>query len=337
MRIAIITDAWHPQTNGVVTTLEQTGRCLTAMGHEVLYVTPEPFRTIPMPSYPSIRLALFPRKKVFEMLDKYKPESVHVATEGPLGQAGRKYCVRRRLSFTTSYHTQFPQYVRLRIPIPLRLTYSILRRFHRAAHKVLVATESQRQELERRGFKNVVLWTRGVDTKLFKPGDKSLIKDSRPISIYMGRVAVEKNIEAFLSMQLPGTKYIVGDGPDFDSLRDKFPDAKFVGFKFGEELARYLAACDVFVFPSRTDTFGLVMLEAMACGLPVAAYPVTGPIDVIRDGETGIMRDDLTTATQLALELDGSKARAFAESRSWEAATAQFLSHLAITARPVIN
>ena len=335
MKIAIITDAWYPQTNGVVTTLNRTGECLREMGHEVRYVTPQAFRTVPLPSYPEIRLALFPRHKVTRMLDEFEPHAVHIATEGPLGSAARKYCLRRGLKFTTAYHTQFPQYVRLRAPVPLGITYALLRRFHRKAMRTMVPTESQRQELLRRRFKNVVIWSRGVDVRLFKPGDKAFLQDHRPISMFVGRVAVEKNIEAFLSMQLPGTKYVVGDGPDLQALCDRYPQVRFVGFKYGEELARYLAAADVFVFPSRTDTFGLVMLEAMACGVPVAAYPVTGPIDVVQNGETGVLDEDLRTATLRALELDPAAARRYAEQHSWLAATAQFYSHLEINTRSV--
>jgi glycosyltransferase involved in cell wall biosynthesis len=329
MKIAIITDAWYPQTNGVVTTLSRTGECLRQMGHEVMFVTPEPFRTVPMPTYPSIRLALFPRRRVRQMLDAFAADALHIATEGPLGLAARAYCRKRKLRFTTAYHTQFPQYVRLRAPIPLSFSYALLRWFHGPAERTMVPTESQRRELLRWGFNNVVIWTRGVDTKLFRPRAEKCLNDPRPISVYMGRVAVEKNIEAFLSMNLAGTKYVIGDGPDMEALCDKYPKVKFVGFKYGEELARYIAACDVFVFPSRTDTFGLVMLEAMACGVPVAAYPVTGPVDVVQNGETGVMDEDLQRATEAALKLDGKKARAYAEAHSWEAATEQFFSHLA--------
>jgi len=333
MKIAIITDAWYPQTNGVVTTLNRTGECLRQMGHEVLFVTPETFRTVPLPTYPDIRLSLFPWRKVSRMLDAFVPEAVHIATEGPLGSAARKYCLHHGLKFTTAYHTQFPQYVRLRAPVPVSITYALLRRFHRRAVRTMVPTESQRQELLRWQFENVVIWSRGVDVNLFKPRDKDFLSDPRPISMFVGRVAVEKNIEAFLAMQLPGTKYVVGDGPDLQALCDKYPQVRFVGFKYGEELARHLAAADVFVFPSRTDTFGLVMLEAMACGVPVAAYPVTGPIDVVQNGVTGVLHEDLRTATLRALELDPAAARRYAEQHSWLAATAQFDSHLEFNAR----
>lgn len=335
MKIAIITDAWLPQTNGVVTTLHRTKENLEKMGHEVLLITPQEFKTLPLPTYPDIRLSLFPRKTVFNRLDQFEPDAIHIATEGPLGSAARRYCLKRKLKLTTAYHTQFPYYVRLRAPIPVSLSYAVLRRFHSSAERIMVPTESQRQELLKWGFKNVVIWSRGVDIELFKPRSKSFLQDKRPISMYTGRVAVEKNLDAFLSLDIPGTKYIVGDGPDRQALSTKYPDAKFVGFKFGEELARYMAAADVFVFPSRTDTFGIVMLDAMACGVPIAAYPVTGPIDIVNNGVTGILDEDLKKAVSGALKLSSQDARAYAEKNSWLAATEQFFSHLEINQRDV--
>lgn len=334
MKITIVTDAWAPQTNGVVTTMKATGGCLEEMGHQVKYITPQDFRTVPMPTYPDIRLSLFAGGAVARKLKEFAPDAIHVSTEGPLGIAARRYCVRNNLSFTTSYHTQFPQYLRMRLPVPLSWSYGILRRFHGAAVRTLVATESQREQLKQQSFNNLVPWTRGVDTTLFKPADKSensILSLPRPISVYMGRVAVEKNIGAFLSLQLPGSKLVIGDGPDFQELKQQYPDCTFIGYKFGEELARYLADCDVFVFPSRTDTFGLVLLEAMACGLPVAAYPVTGPIDVIQQGRTGVMDEDLGVAVTEALKLSGEEARKYAEQRSWQAASHQFFGHLTRT------
>ena len=328
MKIVIVTDAWSPQTNGVVTTLTRTGECLQKMGHEVLYITPESFRTVPLPTYSDIRLALFPARKVFKMLDEFEPDAIHIATEGSLGLTAKRYCKKRKLNYTSAYHTQFPQYVRLRLPIPLAISYAVLRRFHSRSERVMVPTESQRQELLKWGFKNVVVWSRGVDTELFKVRDKGFLPDKRPISLFLGRVAVEKNIEDFLSLDIPGTKYVIGGGPDMESLRNKYPAVKFTGFKYGEELAQYVAAADVFVFPSRTDTFGLVMLEAMACGVPVAAYPVTGPVDVVEQGVTGILDDNLGYAVHAALKLNPQDARNYAEAHSWMAATEQFYSHL---------
>jgi glycosyltransferase involved in cell wall biosynthesis len=273
---------------------------------------------------------------VSELLEEFGPDAIHVATEGTLGAAARKWCLRRQFPFTTSYHTQFPEYVRARVPIPLAVSYAHLRRFHSAAARTMVATPAMQRLLESRGFKNIVRWTRGVDVSLFKPRDKSFLDFPRPIAMYVGRVAVEKNIEAFLKLDLPGTKVVVGDGPARAELESKYPNAKFVGFKYGEELASHVAASDVFVFPSRTDTFGLVLLEAMACGVPVAAYPVTGPIDVVTQGVTGALNEDLRAAALAALKLDANQCRAYALANTWETATRQFLSHLvprAVTAR----
>jgi glycosyltransferase involved in cell wall biosynthesis len=305
------------------------------MGNEVIYITPLQFKTIPLPTYPDIRLAMFPRRKVCKTLDAFGPDAIHIATEGPLGMAAKHYCKKRKLKFTTAYHTQFPYYVRLRAPIPVAFTYAILRNFHSKSARIMVPTESQRHELLKWGFNNVVIWSRGVDIELFKIRDKTFLKDTRPISMYTGRVAVEKNLDAFLSLDIPGTKYIIGDGPDLQELSKKYPDARFVGFKFGEELANYMAAADVFVFPSRTDTFGIVMLDAMACGVPVAAYPVTGPIDLVQNGITGVLNENLGLAVKEALNLSPKEARKFAEQHSWMAATQQFYSHLEFNQREV--
>lgn len=328
MKIALVTDAWQPQVNGVVTTLSMTRAMLETMGHRVMVVSPLDFRTVPCPTYSEIRLAVMPYRGVRRRLQACGPDAIHVATEGPLGVAARNYCLRHDLKFTTSYHTQFPQYVRKRIPIPIAWSYAYLRTHHRKANRTLVATEHMRRELVDRGFDNVVIWSRGVDTQLFNPEVKANLEGAAPISMYVGRVAVEKNLEAFLSADISGTKYVVGDGPDLAALARRYPSARFVGYKFGAELAQHLAAADVFVFPSRTDTFGLVMLEAMACGTPVAAYPVTGPIDVVCHGVSGVLDEDLSAAVAGALRLDRSACRAAALERTWENATLQFLSHL---------
>lgn len=328
MKIAIVSDAWRPQVNGVVTTLGKTVALLEQMGHTLRCITPEQFRTFPCPTYPSIRLALKPAAGVRAALDEFAPDAIHIATEGPLGWAARGYCRSRGLHHTTSFHTQMPEYIRLRAPVPLALSYRVLRHFHSNAVRTLVATESQRQRLWRNGFHNVVIWSRGVDTALFRPGNKDLPDGPRPIAMYMGRVAIEKNIEDFLALELPGTKYVVGDGPDLELLRRRYPAVRFTGFKHGEELAAHLAAADVFVFPSRTDTFGLVMLEAMACGVPVAAYPVTGPIDVVKHGVTGCLDEDLGRAVRGALQLDGGQCRRHALEHSWARATTQFFNYL---------
>lgn len=328
MRIAIVTDAWRPQINGVVTTLERTREELLRAGHRVQVLTPEQHRTVPCPSYPEIRLALVPYRRVRKALDAFRPECIHIATEGPLGFAARRYCRRRGLAFTTSYHTRFPQYVRERAPIPTAWTYAWLRRFHRPAACTLVPTPAMREELVSRGFHPVHIWSRGVDTDLFRPSPVARLDGRRPIFMYMGRVAIEKNIEDFLRLTLPGSRYVVGGGPDLEKLRCAYPDVRFTGYRFGAELAAHLAAADVFVFPSRTDTFGLVMLEAMACGTPVAAYPVTGPLDVVEHGRTGWLDSDLGTACRRTLTLDRDACRQAALAKSWSRATRQLLDRL---------
>ena len=329
MRIAIASDAWSPQVNGVVTTLTETCRGLQELGHEVRMLTPDGRRSIPCPTYPEIRLALFPKGSIRRELDAFQPHCVHVATEGPIGWATRRHCLQRRLPFTSAYHTQFPEYVRARVPIPVAWTAKLLRRYHAPAARTMVPTAGMKQQLEERGFDDVVIWSRGVATDVFSPSPGFEYDLPRPIWINVGRVAVEKNIEAFLSLDLPGSKVVVGDGPDLDRLMARYPNCHFPGYRFGRELAAYLAGADVFVFPSRTDTFGLVMLEAMACGLPIAAFPVTGPIDVVRHGVTGILDDDLARGCRRALEIDRGTCRSHAEERSWLRATRQFVAHLA--------
>ena len=336
LRIALITDAWEPQTNGVVTTLRHTGRELERLGCEVLRVSPEQFATIACPSYPEIRFALGARARVARALEEFAPDAIHIATEGPLGLAARAAC-RRRWSFTTSYHTQFPEYVRARWPVPLAAGYGYLRWFHRRAARTLVSTPTVRHALERRGFARLAPWSRGVDTETFRPRTGGLPGLPRPIALYAGRVAVEKNILAFLEMDFPGTKVVVGDGPMLDGLRARHPAVHYTGLLKGEQLAATIASADVFVFPSRTDTFGVVMLEAMACGVPVAAHRVTGPIDVVREGVSGALRDDLRTAVDAALQLDRHTVREVALEYSWGRATGQFLDALVPasgTARP---
>lgn len=334
MKIAIVSDAWHPQVNGVVRTISKTTELLEGMGHEIRVIWPDQFVTLPCPTYPEIRLALKAGKRFAQLIESFQPDAIHVATEGPLGMAARSYCLSRHYPFTTSFHTRFPEYVKLRFGIPVDITYKFLRWFHARADCTMVATESLREELRQRGIEHLALWTRGVDTELFRPRDKGFLPDPRPIFMYAGRVAVEKNIESFLNLNLPGTKYVIGDGPDLHKLRSKYPAVKFTGFKVNGELARHIAAADVFVFPSRTDTFGLVMLEAMACGVPVAAYPVPGPGDVVRNGVTGFLDDDLERAAVHALSIDGRVCREFALGYSWAACTAQFLGNLSVI-RPI--
>ena len=328
MRLALVTDAWLPQVNGVVRTLGNTIREIEAAGHEVNVISPAQFRTIPCPTYPEIRLALFAGRGVRRRLEALDPDAVHVATEGPLGLAARNWCIRQQRPFTTAYHTQFPEYVRARAPIPLRVGYAAVRWFHGRATRTLVTTPSMQRQLEARGLRNLHLWGRGVDTELFRPRGKEFLDLPRPIWLYFGRVAVEKGIGDFLDLDLPGTKLVVGDGPACDELKRRYPQAVFAGYRHGEDLAAHVSASDVFVFPSRTDTFGLVLLESMACGVPVAAYPVTGPVDVVVDGVTGVLRENLREAALAALQLDPAACRAHALAHSWEASTRQFLGAL---------
>jgi glycosyltransferase involved in cell wall biosynthesis len=334
LTIAIVSDAWAPQINGVVRTLGRTVAELRELGHQVHVISPADFRTLPCPSYPEIRLAIAPRRGVARLLDRYHPDAVHIATEGPLGHAARAYCRRRGLAFSTAYHTRFPEYVAERFRIPVNLSYAVLRRFHAPAHTVMVATRSIADDLAQRGFGNIRFWSRGVDLDLFRPRPQELpvqLRDlPKPIHLYVGRLAVEKNIEAFLSLDLPGTKLIVGDGPQRGYLERRYPGATFVGTKQGEELAQHYAAADVFVFPSLTDTFGLVVLEALASGVPVAAFPVAGPRDVIGESGAGALHNDLATAITRALQIPPARCRAHAETFSWRAATRQFLQNLAL-------
>jgi glycosyltransferase involved in cell wall biosynthesis len=329
LRILIVTDAWAPQVNGVVRTLETLGEELRRMGHEVRYITPKDFSTFPMPTYPEIRLALFPGGRIRAIIQEFNPHAIHIATEGTLGLAARNYCVRIGRPFTTSLHTKFPEYVHARIRVPVSWTYALMRWFHKPATAVMVATRTLERELSERGFQNLRMWSRGVDTDHFKPGPKAWLNLPRPVFLYVGRVAVEKNIEAFLALDLPGSKLVVGDGPQMAELKTRFPAVTFAGPKFGAELTRYYAAADVFVFPSKTDTFGLVVLEALASGVPVAAYPVLGPLDIIGDAPIGALSEDLQSAALKALTMDPAACRAYAERFSWRACTEQFLGNLA--------
>ena len=328
MKIMIVTDAWEPQVNGVVRTLKNTTRELTALGHRVELLTPLEFRTIPCPTYPEIRLSLLPRRRVHARIDEFAPDALHIATEGPLGMAARAYAIRRGLPFTTAYHTRFPEYVHARFGIPTTATYRFLRWFHGQSLAVMAPTPVVKHDLEQHGFDNVVLWTRGVDLDIFHPMESKVLNTARPIFLYVGRVAIEKNVEAFLKLDLPGSKWVAGEGPALAELKSRYPEVNYLGVLSQAELAKVYAAADVFVFPSRTDTFGLVLLEALACGTPVAAYPVTGPIDVLGDGNAGAMNDDLREACLDALKIDRTDARAWAERFSWQAASMQFAAHL---------
>lgn len=294
-------------------------------------ITPEGFRTLPCPTYPEIRLALQPASRVRRLIDDFEPDAIHIATEGPLGLAARAYCRRRGYPFTTAYHTRFPEYIHARIRLPVGWSYAALRWFHGPASAIMVATQTIEDDLVTRGFERIRRWTRGVNTELFRPRDKAFLDHlPRPISLFTGRIAVEKNVEAFLALDLPGSKLVVGDGPLRPDLERRFPDAVFVGAKEGEELARHFAAADVFVFPSRTDTFGLVLLEALASSLPVAAYPVPGPLDVIGGTGVGVLDEDLGAAVRRALVIDPAACRAHALDHSWQRSFDQFLSNLAV-------
>lgn len=334
MRIAIVTDAWHPQRNGVVRVLSTLADTLRRMGHQVLVIEPGHFATFPCPSYPEIRLALWPGAKVGQALRDFAPDAIHLPTEGPLGWAARRWCLSQNQAFTTAYHTKFPEYIHARWRVPLGLSYGVMRRFHGASSCIMVATQGIEDELARRGFDRIGRWSRGVDTELFKPRPDCKQADGpwgdlpRPIYLYVGRVAVEKNIQAFLDLDLPGSKVVVGDGPQLEDLRRKHPEARFVGARFGEDLARHYAGADVFVFPSRTDTFGLVLLEALASGLPVAAYPVPGPLDVIGDSPAGVLSEDLRQAALKAAAISPQVCRDHALRFSWTACTRQFLENL---------
>lgn len=329
-RIAIVTDAWLPQMNGVVRTLTTTCDLLRARGHDVMVVAPDQFRSLPCPTYPEIRLALPRPGAVAAQLAVHNPDAIHIATEGPLGIAARRYCVAGGIPFTTAYHTQFPDYVARRTGLSPSLFWHYIRWFHRPAQRIMVATGSIRQELRANGLDRLHHWSRGVDLACFTPDAKppGLFADlPRPIQLYVGRVAVEKNIEAFLACPYPGSKVVVGDGPEFASLQARFPQAHFLGRRSGAELAGCFAGADVFVFPSRTDTFGLVMIEALACGTPVAAYPVPGPVDVVTEA-VGALSEQLERAIDAALYCDRRACTAYATQFSWEAATDQFVAGL---------
>lgn len=328
MKICIATDAWHPQINGVVTTLNRTVLTLRSWGHEVVCLTPELFRTVACPTYAEIRLSLVRPATVRRMLADFGPDAVHIATEGPLGWATRAACRRLGLAFTTSYHTRFPEYVRMRAPVPLPLAYGLLKRFHGGAVRTMAAPTII-DELAARGFANLAPWTRGVDTALFRPRTPARPPEQSPRFLFVGRVAPEKNLPAFLDLDLPGEKWVVGDGPALAALQRAYPLVRFTGAKRGEELADLMASADVFVFPSLTDTFGIVLLEANACGVPVAAFPVTGPQYLIRDGVNGCLDTDLRAAALRALTLSRTACRQSATAYSWEACTLQFLGNLA--------
>jgi glycosyltransferase involved in cell wall biosynthesis len=336
MRILLATDAWEPQVNGVVRTLTRTIAELRAMGHEIEIISPDQFRTVPLPTYSEIRLAIGAYAGAQEKFKSFEPEAIHIATEGPIGLAARRICLEWKLPFTTSYHTRFPEYISARVPVPLSAGYAYMRWFHGPSGRIMVATPTMRKELEDHGFRNISPWSRGVDLELFdprKPGDPDVFAGlPRPIFLNVGRVAVEKNIEAFARLDLPGTKVVVGDGPQRAELEKKYPEVVFAGAKFGADLAAHFACADVFCFPSLTDTFGLVILEAMATGTPVAAFSAPGPIDIIPDSNAGALatgqKDGLREACLACLDLDRRTVRAFAERYSWRACAEEFFHNL---------
>jgi glycosyltransferase involved in cell wall biosynthesis len=328
MRILIATDAWRPQVNGVVSTLTALARSAATLGDEVQFVTPDGFPSFALPTYPGLRLAVPNPREIARRIESAAPEAIHIATEGPIGWSVRAFCRKHKLAFTTSYTTRFPEYIAVRSIIPESLSYSVLRHFHAAGAMTMVATDSLRRELGKRGFAGLGRWTRGVDTGLFNPNEPAKLDLPHPIFMTVGRVAVEKNLDAFLSLPLPGTKVIIGDGPQKAELEQRYPDAVFLGVKQGAELAAHIAAADVFVFPSLTDTFGVVQLEALACGVPVAAFPVTGPIDVIADRPIGALDTDLQRACLRALNISREACRDFALAHSWENSARQFIGNL---------
>jgi glycosyltransferase involved in cell wall biosynthesis len=340
MKVMVATDAWRPQVNGVVRTLGSLARAAAKLGVEVEFLSPEGFWTFPLPTYPGLRLALPRRKKIAERIEASRPDAIHIATEGPIGHAVRAYCIRNGRPFTTSYTTRFPEYISARSPIPEQWIYNVLRRFHAAAAVTMVATPSLMTELSGRGFTNLGMWTRGVDVDLFRP-DRAIDLDfPRPIFMNIGRVAVEKNLPAFLSLDLPGTKVVIGAGPQVPELKRRYPSTKFLGQLDNGILAAHLAAADVFVFPSLTDTFGIVQLEALASGVPIAAFPVTGPKDVIANNPVGVLNEDLRAACMQALWISREACREFALRYSWENSARQFIGHAekvaAATAAPVV-
>ncbi len=327
MRVQIISDAWHPQINGVVRTVEYIVKETRKLGHEVDLITSDGLKTYALPKYPEIRIAPFCKSFVVKQIESFKPDYIHIATEGPLGFAARNYCKKNNIEFTTCYHTNYPEYLREMIYFPKFITYAVLRWFHAPAKYVLATTVRMANDLKNQGFKNVSVWGRGVDTEEFTPiGDKA-VKLEAPVFCYVGRVSIEKNIKAFLDLDLKGSKMIVGDGPQLKELKAQYPDVHFAGLQQGRDLAAHYRSADVFVFASKTDTFGLVLLEALACGVPVAAYPVRGPIDVLVDCDAAVMKDDLRLAALEALELDPKAAREFAQKHSWNECVKQFLSY----------
>ena len=328
MKVLVATDAWHPQVNGVVRTLGSLARAAGQLGAAIEFLSPDGFPSFQLPTYPGLRLAVPSRRGIAERIEAASPDAIHIATEGPIGFAVRAYCRRNARPFTTSYTTRFPEYISARSPIPESWIYAVLRWFHAGATVTMVATPSLMNELSQRGFAHLGMWTRGVDVDLFRPDRAIELPFPRPIFMTVGRVAVEKNLDAFLSLDLPGSKVVIGAGPEEARLKREFPEAKFLGPLENGTLAAHLAAADVFVFPSRTDTFGIVQLEALASGVPIAAFPVTGPKDVVGNNPIGVLHEDLGRACIEALELPRDACRQFALACSRENSASQFLGHV---------
>lgn len=327
MRILVATDAFAPQVNGVVRTYSRLAEEVGALGAHVSFISPGEFHTVRCPTYPEIRLAVQGRRHLARRIEELRPDAIHIATEGPVGWMARSYCRRRAIPFTTSFHTRFPEYLRSRFGLPSSLGYAALRHFHNAGAGVMVATPSLAAELGERGFERILPWTRGVDTALFHPRPVRRF-GNEPVFLYVGRVAVEKNIEAFLDLDISGRKVVVGSGPALGELQARYPGVLFTGKLSGEALAQAYASADVFVFPSRTDTFGMVLLEAMASGLPIAAFPVTGPRDIVVQGTTGVLDEDLGAACRQALMLDRNRIAAMASRYTWEHAARLFIANI---------
>jgi glycosyltransferase involved in cell wall biosynthesis len=337
MRFALVSDAWRPQVNGVARSLAALHDGLTAAGHDVFPMTPELFRTVPCPTDREVRLAIAARPRLTRLLESLMPDAIHIATEGPLGMAARRYCVNRNLHFTTAYHTKYPEYLKASFGVPISWTYAILRRFHRRSSAIMVATETIRRELAENGFEQLALWTRGVDITLFRPACPPAIDLPRPVFLCVSRIAAEKDLPVFLDLDLPGSKLVVGDGHLLQEMKRRYPNVHFAGCQQGDALVRHYASADVFVLPSRTETFGLVMLEALACGVPVAALPVPGPLDVIGDSGAGALEWDLRAAAMAALEIPRELCRSHAERFSWQTSIEQFLSHVVRVHHPSGN
>jgi glycosyltransferase involved in cell wall biosynthesis len=327
MRVLVATDAWRPQVNGVVRSLEYLASEAPALGAEIEFLAPSDFRTVPMPGYPEIRLALASAHRIRLMIDRMRPDSVHIATEGPIGWTTRHVCRTHGYPFTTSYHTRFPEYLAARLPVPLRWSYAALRRFHNSGDGTMVATPTLERTLKAHGFQHLMPWSRGVDTELFRPNSIRPLTFPEPVFLYVGRIAVEKNLKAFLDLDLPGSKVVIGDGPSRAGLQASYPHVRFLGTRIGKALADVYASADVFVFPSMTDTFGMVILEALACGLPVAAFPVTGPIDVLGTSGCGCLDPDLRRAALAALDVRRETCRAHALTFTWRESARQFLDN----------